>query len=434
MFEVGYDNFSVPLFYIEICAVCLMFCHTAEKRPHCRVRFVAMSVAALLFFFFFPRLSPVEWLNFSFILLFVLSGLTIGACYKISLRHIVMYCIIAASLQNMAARLSAISFSIALREYAQTAWRLIVNVAVFVVVYMIFESIYTVRNASGRIEIRRSVFTVLLLVTLAVVFVISPLSLTYVSDPQADLFITLLTVIADLMLLLAEFGVFEKSELARDKELIDRMLQLQQKQHKLFENNIDIINVKCHDMRRQIELLHAAGDGEPVGSYLSDIEKSVRVYEAEPDTGNKALDIVLGEYGLYCEAKKIRLNVIADGGALSFMDTSDIWGLFGNALENAVEALTDRFDETERLIEVRVRRECGCAVASISNRYDGPPLREGALPRSTKSDNGWHGYGIRSMRFIAEKYGGDLSVSADDGFFTVRAVFREDERSDKRAV
>lgn len=44
----------------------------------------------------------------------------------------------------------------------------------------------------------------------------------------------------------------------------------------------------------------------------------------------------------------------------------------------------------------------------------------GDLPSSTKKDNkDYHGYGLKSIKLIAERYGGSISVSADKGIFNL---------------
>ena len=45
------------------------------------------------------------------------------------------------------------------------------------------------------------------------------------------------------------------------------------------------------------------------------------------------------------------------------------------------------------------------------------------LPVTTKEDKTVHGIGVRSMRRLAEKYGGMLEFSQRDGFFAIEALF-----------
>ena len=45
------------------------------------------------------------------------------------------------------------------------------------------------------------------------------------------------------------------------------------------------------------------------------------------------------------------------------------------------------------------------------------------LPQTTKADKDYHGFGVRSMRYVVEKYGGNMVFEVTDDTFTVNAIF-----------
>ena len=55
----------------------------------------------------------------------------------------------------------------------------------------------------------------------------------------------------------------------------------------------------------------------------------------------------------------------------------------------------------------------------VENPYQGGITFEDGLPQTTKADNRYHGFGMRSMRMIAEQYDGVLTANADDGVFSL---------------
>ena len=76
------------------------------------------------------------------------------------------------------------------------------------------------------------------------------------------------------------------------------------------------------------------------GKHISKkIEKSVQIYSAIVRTGNEILDTILTEKSLICENSGIHINCVADGSLLAFMNPVDLYTLFGNALDNAIEAV-----------------------------------------------------------------------------------------------
>lgn len=58
----------------------------------------------------------------------------------------------------------------------------------------------------------------------------------------------------------------------------------------------------------------------------------------------------------------------------------------------------------------------------IENYFDGQVKFIDGLPSTSKADKHYHGYGMRSMRLIAEKYGGGLNVAVQNDLFSLDIV------------
>lgn len=100
---------------------------------------------------------------------------------------------------------------------------------------------------------------------------------------------------------------------------------------------------------------------------------------------------------------------MADGRGLLHMEPADLYALFGNALENAVEATEQLSNPDQKQIALTVRSTEGFCSVHLQN-YTKERLRlENGLPVTGKSDKANHGFGIRSMQLLAEKYGGELT-------------------------
>ena len=109
---------------------------------------------------------------------------------------------------------------------------------------------------------------------------------------------------------------------------------------------------------------------------------------------------------------------MADGAALAGMDESDIYSLFGNLLDNAIEHVKDIADADKRFIRLFVKPSGGgMLVIHEENVLARETAVEDGLPLTTKADRYNHGFGTKSMRRTAKKYGGDLRVTVDDGMF-----------------
>ena len=90
---------------------------------------------------------------------------------------------------------------------------------------------------------------------------------------------------------------------------------------------------------------------------------------------------------------------------------------FGNALDNALSAVRRLPDPEQRSISVIVRRHGSMVSIHVENRFEGHLVFENGLPVTTNSDKESHGFGTKSMRLVAQKYEGTLTMSARNGLF-----------------
>ena len=208
----------------------------------------------------------------------------------------------------------------------------------------------------------------------------------------------------------------------READALRNMLHIQYENYKIRQESIDLINQKYHDLKHQIAVLRAES-GEKRNAVLDNMEQEIKAYEAQNDTGNKVLDTVLTGKSLTCRTKNIQLTCVADGTALDFMDVMDISNLFGNALDNAIESVEKLPDSEQRLIHLVVARKKSFVWIRVENTYDGAFQADGNLPKTTKSDARYHGYGLKSIYDTAEKYGGTAEITTQENQFTLKVLF-----------
>ncbi|WP_374109453.1 ATP-binding protein [Actinotalea sp. K2] len=204
---------------------------------------------------------------------------------------------------------------------------------------------------------------------------------------------------------------------------MDRLLHSQHEQYLQARNNIDVVNRKYHDLKHYINAIRGESSADARASYLDQLEDSIRDYDTRVETGNIVLDTILTTKSADCAQLGITLTCVADGAALDLMSPMDVAALVGNALDNAIEAAVVLPDPERRLLRVAVHRQDSFVMLRFENYYEGDLTFDDGLPRTTKgADSLHHGYGLRNIRHIAERYGGTLTVHAEDGWFTVRVL------------
>jgi hypothetical protein len=223
------------------------------------------------------------------------------------------------------------------------------------------------------------------------------------------------------------------SERQTEKELISiKTLWAERKnQYELTKKNIDIINIKCHDLKHQI---HSLGTSMRVDSKELDcIEKAVNIYDSSVKTGNEALDVILTEKALLYERHNIHLAIVADGKALNFMEPSDIYSLFGNAIDNAMEAV-EKEEPSKRNVSLIIKRKGSMVSVHLENYFSGQIEIENGIPKTTKADKEFHGIGFISMKEVVSKYGGIISLETKSHTFNLNFLFPLVERAATSAL
>ena len=205
--------------------------------------------------------------------------------------------------------------------------------------------------------------------------------------------------------------------------LQDMLWAERKSQFNLSRENVALINQKCHDLKHQINALRFLPENKEREDRLNEIEKSVMIYDSVVETGNDAIDTVLTEKSLICERNRITFTCMADGKCLDFIDVIDLYTIFGNILDNAIECCSQLERPEQRIISISIFSKANLVFIQCENYYEHEIIFKNGLPVSTKAANGYHGFGINGIRQTAEKYNGILSLETDDHIFLLRIMF-----------
>ena len=202
------------------------------------------------------------------------------------------------------------------------------------------------------------------------------------------------------------FAVFHENSMKNDVKIMQQMMAQREAQFRVSQSNIETINRKCHDMKYILKTVQYDRENAQIGQLMKDIE----VYDSFQNTGNHCLDVVLTEYGLLCEQNNIQFTVMANGSLLKQMEDVDVYALFGNILENAAEECLSIEDVEQRCIILKVAKYQNFVAIHAENTCIHEVPVEDGLPVTHKDDKENHGFGTKSIRSIAQKYGGGVSI------------------------
>ncbi len=140
------------------------------------------------------------------------------------------------------------------------------------------------------------------------------------------------------------------------------------------------------------------------------------------DTGNKCIDAMINvKYAIAREKGIDFVTKIFVPEELP-IDQCDMGVVLGNSIDNAIEA-TQKCHCGEKRIEIIMGIKKEALVLAVKNPLASPLKRDknGDL-LTTKVDSGRHGYGIRSIRRVVERYGGDVLIDEEEGKFVITVI------------
>lgn len=260
------------------------------------------------------------------------------------------------------------------------------------------------------------------------IFLFSNISFININTPfsgtnlQEIYYIRTLVDLCGMLLLYAQQDERQKRYLAHEMDSMNNILNNQYMQYKMSRNNLEILDQKYHDLKHQIIAIRQETDAGKRELYLSEMEKRIKMYESEFRTGYHVLDVLLNMKGSICAMHNINFTCMADGTLLNFMNTADVCSIFGNALDNAIENVQKQEDIEKRMIQLSVFSKEQLIMIKFENYCDEAPILENGLPSTTKKNKNYHGYGLKSIKMISQKYGGSMTIKTENNWFVLRIL------------
>lgn len=331
------------------------------------------------------------------------------------------------------------------RQWIPEQARSAVNIIFIIVIYgVIFLTVLFLEHTFAREDseimiMGKDLFFVIAVA--AITFAVSNISYLYSHTPFSSGFpfeVFIIRTLADfggVALLYAYHIQLVRLQNRFETKTLQNIIEMQYANYQMLDESIELVNEKYHDLKHQIGIIRSdvMSDKEVIRS-LDQVEQEIKHYEAQNKTGNKVLDTILTSKSLYCQKHRIQMSCVADGAALDFMEMMDISALFGNILDNAIESSEKVEDPQKRVICLVIVVQKGFLRIRAENYFSGNIEMRDGVPVTTKKDKGYHGYGIKSIKSIAKKYGGSVTIETKGNWFELRILFPiENNKVDDKA-
>ena len=334
-------------FMIELLIIEAMFVSRLRRRKYFLLRLIPCIIIIFTVVTFFPLKYDALYNSFMFLLFFVLTLLMVIFCFRDRLWNVLFCCLAAYTVQHVAYLLNTILINLFIDDYGnvyqggelpqltagQNAVIWIVYFACYLMVYAeAYLLLISIIPKNPDLQLGRTVMIVICGLVIIVDIVFNMYTVYNTEGTLAVFLEEVYNLIICLLVLQMQFQKLRQKKILEDYDVIQKILEKEQMQYKHLKDNMNIINVKCHDLKHQLRAIRH--DEHSDLKELKQVEQAISIYQTAARTGNETLDIVLMDKLLYCDKNGINITCIADGQSLSFISEVDIYSLFGNALED----------------------------------------------------------------------------------------------------
>lgn len=225
------------------------------------------------------------------------------------------------------------------------------------------------------------------------------------------------------------FGINQYNQ-KKSLEYTEMQLMLQKesdsaKYYKMLSEQNENQSILIHDIKKHLQsiaLLNAQKENDKISAYVnqlmfsSDLRESVRLCDHE------MLNAILCRYQRQCEQEHISFHADIRNRTIYFMTNNDITSLFCNLLDNAFDASVHI---PESFIEINVEKRNNTPITLITiinSCRTSPFLNQGKNLITHKPDKSKHGFGIKSIRKIVQKYNGNMEMYYNDSSSTFHVI------------
>lgn len=235
-------------------------------------------------------------------------------------------------------------------------------------------------------------------------------------------FAIVLIVSSSIILLIVIRKIVEDDKLKLEYELINERIRTNYKSYENINEVHDKLKYVYHDLKNHMICIKNYDTKEEIISYINNLDLQISDFENFKNTGNKTLDIILGEKMRLCKKYNIEFEESINISKLKFIKDNDICSIFANALDNAIEACINIDSEIEKRIEAKATYINEFAIIKFINTKTNDIKIIDNRIQTSKPDNKKHGLGIASIKYIVNKYNGETIVNYSDNEFILKIM------------
>ncbi len=212
------------------------------------------------------------------------------------------------------------------------------------------------------------------------------------------------------------YFIFKYKDMVNQLRIIEARNELLTKKYDTVSEYYTSNAKLYHDMKHHLNIVnYMLTDGESVEAqnYIQSLCKISEKYNKTIYTGIDIIDVILSDKEKQANDKEVEFMVQAQMLPQDIgIEKKDLCTIFANLLDNALEAVIEE-------IEVKIKISKRMLIIQVKNDFNVLPKKKNGYYQTTKKNSLYHGWGLRSVESIVEKYDGSMECKMENQFFTV---------------
>ena len=417
-------DLNVFCFAIELLCAETIFLYRFHRKKHFFIKLAIILIVILVYSLLFPRIRIENnylysfYAFFRYFSIFTLSAIGSYLLFDEKLTTILSAATAGYALQHFTNRFSNLGslifpyFDNITNNYLRGFVEIIVfyPIIYFLLGYLFFaRKVKNVSDDDNKLNIL-SIFIVIacMIVTRVGDFIRD--NVTYrIAEDLYGMMVTFLAIYI-------KYSIHYQNEKAKEARLNDMLVKKAEVEYNSWKESIETINIKCHDLKHQLSSLSKTFVSQ---EDINNIKDSIMIYDSINKTGNPTLDLILFDKAEYCKRNNIKFIYIVDGSILNKLKNNEVFALFTNILDNAIEAVSKVNDIDLRLINLSVKKVGEMVIINEDNYFSGEIKKVNDEIVTIKEDKLNHGFGLKSIKRIVDNNHGIFEVNIDNNLFKI---------------
>lgn len=230
-----------------------------------------------------------------------------------------------------------------------------------------------------------------------------------------------------IVLSILEFILFNKiiknAKQEADKDKLIFQYEIENKHYSQISEILEDMRIIKHNLKNSLIIIDAynkSNQKDKLQKYIDELLDKTNVFVVPQIDEENIITSYLNYKTEQAKSNNIKVSIQNNLTQTIKIEKSDICQVVGNIMDNAIEA---NEKNSNKFIELNMYNKHNYLIITSKNPINEPLLKKDDIIPTTKNDIANHGFGIKSIKKITEKYEGTVEIETTEQLFTIKVIF-----------